>query len=134
MMLVLSIVLFVVVFTAEFAFKQAMLKEIPVEEALRKFLIMHEEQEISVRGLLKILLGGISAVTLFLSSYYGKLSLDRKVSDHRKMSALYGLAQSQYENSNIPKEDLLWELAREEIIENGNWYSYCRDNAPGINI
>lgn len=134
LMLVLSIVLFVVVFTAEFAFKQAMLKEIPVEEALRKFLIMHEEQEISVRGLLKILLGGISAVTLFLSSYYGKLSLDRKVSDHRKMSALYGLAQSQYENSNIPKEDLLWELAREEIIENGNWYSYCRDNAPGINI
>ena len=31
-------------------------------------------------------------------------------------------------------EALLEQLAREELIENGNWLSYQRDNAPDISL
>jgi hypothetical protein len=93
---------------------------------------MHEGQELIIRGAIKVILGGASAVTLFLANYYGKLSIERKAADHKKMQALYSMAQEKYNEAGIPKDKLLWELAREEIIENGNWYSYCQDNAPGI--
>ena len=132
-MLFASIALFALVAVMEFFFSQAMVAVLPTA-ALRRALWMHAGQEMTVRGVIKIMLGGVSAITLFLSSYYGKLSLERKVIDHDKMAALYRLAQRRYEENAAPKQRLLWELAREEIIENGNWYSYCTDNAPSINL
>jgi hypothetical protein len=36
--------------------------------------------------------------------------------------------------SRMSKEKLLIELAKEEIIEKGIWLSYCRNNAPGVNL
>lgn len=85
------------------------------------------------RTLLKILLGSISAVTLFVANYYGRLSLPRTLSDHGKMERFYA-AVSERLLRDGQSEELLEVLAREELIENGNWSSYQRDNKPELGI
>ena len=85
------------------------------------------------RTLLKLALGTLSTATIFIANYYGKQSLSRKLSDHGKMAAFYARISEmlvEYGQS----EALLERLAREELIENGNWLSYQRDNAPDINL
>ena len=85
------------------------------------------------RTLLKVALGTLSTATIFIANYYGKQSLSRKLSDHGKMAAFYARISEmlvEYGQS----EALLERLAREELIENGNWLSYQRDNAPDINL
>ena len=86
-----------------------------------------------VRTLLKLLLGSISAVTLFVANYYGRLSLPRILSDHRKMERFYA-AISERLLRDGQSEELLEVLAREELIENGNWSSYQRDNKPEFGL
>ena len=85
------------------------------------------------RTVLKILLGIISAVTLFVANYYGHLSLPRTLTDHRKMERFYKSMSARMEKHG-QEEALLRELAREELIENGNWCSYQRDNTPDFSI
>ena len=85
------------------------------------------------RTVLKILLGTVSAGTLFLASYYGKMSLERKSTDHRKMQVFYGKMKQELERRG-QTEELLETLAREELTENGNWCSYQRDNVPELNL
>lgn len=85
------------------------------------------------RAVLKIALGAISAGTLFIANYYGKQSLARKESDHGKMERFYA-KMSQRVASDGETEQLLKELAREELIENGNWYAYQSENAPDISL
>ena len=131
-MLGLSVGLFVIVFALEFLLAPLMGKPL-FSGAMPAFLLFHNGQQILVRGVFKILLGGISSVTLFLSNYYGKLSLQRRSADHAKMAELYAIAQKQYDTA-APREALLWALGREEIIENGNWHSYIQDNAPSVNL
>lgn len=81
----------------------------------------------------KIALGSLSAATLFASGYYGKLSLSRQVSDHEKMERFYKKIGGQLALWG-QSEELLTRLAREELMENGNWCSYQRDNAPDLSI
>ncbi len=86
-----------------------------------------------VRTFLKIALGTISALTLFTANFYGRLSLPRTFSDHKKMERFYGKMSAlllQYGQT----EELLTVLAREELTENGNWVSYQRDNKPDISL
>ncbi len=85
------------------------------------------------RTILKILLGTISAVTLFVANYYGRLSLPRKHVDHQKMFRFYEKMSARLEQYG-QTEELLTVLAREELIENGNWCSYQRDNKPDISF
>ena len=85
------------------------------------------------RTVLKILMGTISAVTLFVANFYGRLSLSRSYSDHRKMARFYARMAEQLE-SRGQSEELLRVLAREELTENGNWCSYQRDNKPDISL
>ncbi len=85
------------------------------------------------RTLLKILLGTISAVTLFISGYYGRLSLPRTLSDHEKMARFYGRMSAQL-GWHGQTEELLTVLARTELVENGDWCSYQRDNKPNISL
>ena len=84
------------------------------------------------RTLLKIILGTLSAGTLFVASYYGKMSLGRKTEDHQKLERFYARAEEQLDRWG-QSEILLEQLAREELTENGNWCSYQKDNAPEIN-
>lgn len=85
------------------------------------------------RTVLKILLGTISAITLFVSNYYGRQSLPRTFSDHQKMERFYH-RMSAFLDGHGQTEELLTVLAREELIENGNWSSYQRDNTPDLSI
>ena len=85
------------------------------------------------RTLLKIALGTLSASTLFIAGYYGKLSLPRSTSDHAKMARFYEKMSAQLLLRG-QTDELLRTLAREELIENGDWCSYQRDNAPDISI
>ena len=85
------------------------------------------------RTALKILLGTVSVGTLFLASYYGKMSLERKRTDRAKMEAFYTTVSRQTERLG-QTEELLEILAREELTENGNWCSYQRDNTPEISL
>ena len=94
----------------------------------------HSGQAITLRNLMKILLGGISAMAVFFANYYGKLSLDRRSIDHDKMIALYTTAKERYESGPEKHTEIFLALAREEIIEIGNWVSYCQGNAPSFQI
>ncbi|MBQ6047764.1 MAG: hypothetical protein IJL40_00280, partial [Oscillospiraceae bacterium] len=85
------------------------------------------------RTVLKILMGTISAVTLFVANFYGRLSLPRILSDHRKMERFYAKMSAELEEYG-QTELLLTVLSREELTENGNWCSYQRDNKPGVSI
>lgn len=85
------------------------------------------------RTLSKLLLGGLSAATLFTSNYFGRLSLSRVVSDHGKMERFFAAVSNRIEQYG-QTDDLLLLLAREELIENGNWCSYQRDNAADFSL
>lgn len=85
------------------------------------------------RTVLKILLGTISAVTLFVANFFGRLSLPRTLSDHEKMARFYARLSAHIEKYG-QTEALLAVLAREELTENGNWISYQRDNRPDISL
>ena len=85
------------------------------------------------RTLLKLVLGCISAATLFISNYYGKMSLSRGVEDHEKMAAFYERILARMEQCG-QDENLLLLLGREELIENGNWCSYQQDNTPDFSL
>ena len=85
------------------------------------------------RAVLKIALGGLSAMTLFVSGYYGNLSLPRVVDDHERLSRFYAEADAWLDEQG-QTDALLARIAREELIENGNWCSYQRDNAPDVNL
>ena len=85
------------------------------------------------RTVLKLLMGSISAMTLFVANFYGRLSLPRTLSDHQKMERFYAKMSEQLEHRG-QTEALLTVLAREELTENGNWCSYQRDNKPDLNL
>ena len=85
------------------------------------------------RSVLKIVLGTLSAGTLFIAGYYGKLSLDRKQADHLRMAGFYAEMGKQLLRQG-QTDALLVHLAREELIENGNWYAYQSDNTPDLTL
>ncbi len=86
-----------------------------------------------IRALLKILLGTMSAVTLFTGSYYGKMSLSNVIDDHKRMIALYKASEEEILKSG-ESEELIQFLAREFLNENSTWYSYQSKNGPDIVI
>jgi len=85
------------------------------------------------RTVLKILMGTISAVTLFVANFYGRLSLPRTLSAHRKMERFYEKMSAEIEKCG-QTDTVLTVLAREELTENGNWCSYQRDNKPDLSL
>lgn len=86
-----------------------------------------------VRMILKIVLGTMSAVSLFTGSYYGKMSLSNRIGDHRRMVALYEKVECDV-LQNGESEELLIFLAREFLIENSTWYAYQNKNKPDLMI
>ena len=89
---------------------------------------------LSPQSWLKILWGSISAVTLFAADYFGKLCLDRKQIDHQKMAALFQEADQAFARFPDGREQLFQKLAAEELIENGNWYSYCQESTLSFDL
>ncbi|MCH5350732.1 MAG: hypothetical protein J1F39_02030 [Clostridiales bacterium] len=93
---------------------------------------------IAWRNIGAIILGIGTAASLLLSSYWGKLSFDRKTDDNVRMLRFYSAAVTRWEDAidRTPreKEKFFKEIAREEIIENGNWCSYVNENGLELNI
>ena len=85
------------------------------------------------RTLSKLLLGSISAAALFISNYYGRLSLSRVTSDHVRMERFYRTVLERIDRYG-ETPGLLLLIAREELIENGSWCSYQRDNTADFNL
>jgi len=132
-LLITSIATFMIILVMEFHFSDLMNNDL-LNGPIRKIVMMHDGQEFVIRGIFKIVLGVFSAITLFLSNYYGKLSLNRKISDHEKMIAHYKSARERFQDPSLARDLLFLELAKEEIVENGNWFSYCSDNTLTINF
>ena len=82
-----------------------------------------------VRTILKIVMGTLSAITLFTGSYYGKMSLSEVIDDHKRMISLYEKVENEVLEVGETDELLLY-LAHEFLIENSTWYSYQSKNKP----
>ncbi|MDE7406138.1 MAG: hypothetical protein K2M89_04635 [Clostridiales bacterium] len=93
---------------------------------------------ISWRNFCAIILGIAAAGSLLFSSYWGKLSFDRKLEDNEKMCEFYSSAYARWnEVKRHPDGEIakfVKEIAREEIVENGIWYSYVKGNGLEVNI
>lgn len=85
----------------------------------------------AVRAILKIVVGTMSAIALFTSSYYGKMSLTYTINDHKRMIELYNYVESEI-TKNGESEEIIVFLARESLIENSAWYSYQTKNKPDL--
>lgn len=81
----------------------------------------------SIRLLIKMAVEGMTVGTLFLESYYGKMSLSEKIEDHRRMIELYKEIEKDIKE-NGETEEILLETAKEFLIENSTWYSYQSKN------
>lgn len=83
---------------------------------------------------MKILWGTVSSITLFAADYFGKLELGRKQVDHRKMSVLFQKADEAFAQFPQNRKNLFRKLAAEELIENGNWYSYSQESTISFDL
>ena len=87
-----------------------------------------ELRNIPYRTNLIIVVGLLSAASLFLNSYYGKLNLDRKYEEHVSMEKLYKGALEETKEKPLNRE-FIEKIAREEMLENAGWYSYTRESS-----
>ena len=90
--------------------------------------------DLELRAWGKIVWGCLTAVVVFVSGYYGRLSFERKAFDHEKMALLFAAAARRYETAPEEYGAVFRDLAREEIIENGNWMSYCKEDRPTFSL
>ena len=94
-------------------------------------------ETISWRNVGAVAVGLSAVITLFFSSYFDKLSNERKTDDHAKMKNLYIYALRNWDNIVNDKtrfNRFVINIAREEIIENGIWYSYVNESGLQVNI
>ncbi len=94
--------------------------------------LMVSKEAVLLPRIFDIFMGVISAAAVFTSNYYGKLSLKRKIADHDKMMALYQVALDLYDHPGIQKKKVFLTLAKESMIENGDWLTYCREETPSL--
>lgn len=80
-----------------------------------------------IRAILKIVIGSMSAGTLFINSYYGKMSLSNEIESHRRMVMLYEDAEREI-RAHGENDDLIISLAHEFLIENSTWNAYQSKN------
>ena len=131
-MLVLSVVLFVLVAAMELFFKNALETELPMQE-IRGIFLMHDGA-IIWRGILKIVLGTISAGTAFLANYYGNLALPQQIFFDRRMRALFEQAVRTESENEEQFAKTMKVTGAEALIESAGWYILQRDNGPGLFI
>ena len=94
-------------------------------------------ETISWRNVGAVIVGLSAVITLFFSSYFDKLSNERKSDDHAKMKNLYIYALRNWDNILNDKmrfNRFIINIAREEIVENGIWYSYVNESGLQVNI
>ena len=128
---VIAIVVYVLLFSVELA--ACILKALGIDWFWEGNAFLH----VSCRNLGAILMGLFAAGSLLLSSYWGKLSYDRKADNNKKMIHFYATALerwSEVKGHPAEVEKFVKEIAREEIVENGIWCSYVSENRLDINV
>lgn len=87
----------------------------------------------TIRTIIGLCLGSFSAAALFIGSYYGKQSVSRQNADNEKMAAFFESSLKKHELYG-QTEEFLEDCAREEIIENANWFITMSENTPDFEI
>ena len=87
-----------------------------------------------VRAGLKIGVGTATAITIFLSNYYGKMSLSSKVEEHLRMYWLYQKVEHKIKQTKEENEEEIIYLAEQCLIENASWYSHQKKNTPDFAV
>lgn len=85
----------------------------------------------ALRTVMKVALGFMSGVTIFVDSYYGKKSLEDLIDDSVRMKELYIEVEEKVMHEG-ESEEVLVDLAREYLIENSIWYAYQNQNKPDL--
>lgn len=80
---------------------------------------------------LKMVIGFMSVSTIFLESYYGKMSLSHSIDNHKRMISLYDEIGNEILEKGETQEILLY-LANQFLIENSTWYAYQSKNKAGL--
>ncbi len=96
-------------------------------------LRLEYEQIESWRTALKLVMGILSAMTLFVGSYYGKLSLDEERDGHRRMALLCRLAEKNLTGSESDARGTEV-FTRELLFENASWYDYRSRGRAEVNL
>jgi len=78
-------------------------------------------------------MGILSAMTLFVGSYYGKLSLDEERDGHRRMALLCRLAEKNLTGSESDARGTEV-FTRELLFENASWYDYRSRGRAEVNL
>ena len=86
------------------------------------------------RAGLKIGVGTATAITIFLSNYYGKMSLSSKVEEHLRMYWLYQKVEHKIKQTKEENEEDIIYLAEQCLIENASWYSHQKKNSPDFAV
>lgn len=87
-----------------------------------------------VRAGFKIGVGTATAITIFLSNYYGKMSLSSKVEEHLRMYWLYQKVEHKIRLTKKENEEDITYLAKQCLIENTTWYSHQKNNTPDFAV
>lgn len=87
-----------------------------------------------IRAGLKIGVGTATAITIFLSNYYGKMSLSSKVEEHLRMYWLYQKVEREIIQTKEETEEQILYLAEQCLIENTTWYSHQKKNKPDFAV
>ncbi len=116
-----------------FVYMAALLFEIFVAGLFTGDSLMDPDKAELVRTVIKLCTGSLSAMSLFAGSYYGKLSLEERANDSRRMAALYREALER-EERGLETDRLCRTLAREELNENGRWFAYKSINGTDTPI
>lgn len=102
------------------------------------FMILYAPFEVEtahwVRAGLKIGVGTATAITIFLSNYYGKMSLSSKVDEHLRMYWLYQKVEHKIRQTKEENEEEIIYLAEQCLIENASWYSHQKKNTPDFAV
>jgi|GEM_PF-1430038 hypothetical protein len=87
-----------------------------------------------VRAGFKIGVGTATAITIFLSNYYGKMSLSSKIEEHIRMFWLYQKVEREIKLTKKETPEQIVYLARECLVENATWYSHQKKNKPDFAV
>ena len=132
-LLVIAILFYFLVLIFEIALPAVMAAEI-VDFAMTSFPAVGI---LTVKGLLKIILGILFAGVAFIANYFGKHALPEKIDNDEKLGALFELASIELE---AHKDDIsytraiLVSLANTHVEEVINWYVYNAKNSPELTL
>lgn len=83
-----------------------------------------------IRAFLRIGVGTATVITIFLSNYYGKMSLSSKVEEHLRMYWQYQKIEREIIHTKEENKERITYLAEQCLIENTIWYSHQKKNTP----